>query len=494
MNMRISGLATGMDTESIINDLMKAEKIPLDKMEQDKKKIEWQRDKFREINTLRQKIDDMAFDMQLSKTFKTKSVHSSMENAVTATGSPKAPEGTYKIEVTKLATSAIITSGSLDIDPNKKLLDELKDPNVETSFKLTTYTLDEKGKAIPVERNYTIGEDDTLNDLIKRINEDDNNIRMFFDDNTKQLVMETTRTGKYNPNDKENEIEFDDNFSNLFIKEDSVVKDATNAKFKYNDAYEIETKENNYTLNGINFEFKNTTDGVPATVTLTNDIDATVDHIKEFVEKYNELIDLMNKTQREEKYRDFPPLTEEQKKELEEREIELWEEKAKSGILRGDSIITSALTNLRQNWYQSVDTGGEYNVISQIGITTTKDYLDGGKIEINEEKLKEALQKDPDSVYKLFAGSGDKKGIMDHLDDSLETMKTKINERAGRSSDTLSNYTLGKRIKDIDSRMNDFQNRLQQIETRYWRQFTAMEKAISTMNNQSAMLMNNFFQ
>lgn len=493
MNMRISGLATGMDTESIINDLMKAEKIPLDKMEQDKTKIEWQRDKFREINTLRQKIDDMAFDMQLSKTFKTKSVHSSMENAVTATGSPKAPEGTYKIEVTQLATSAINVSADIKVDPEANLFSEMGYTDTQ-SFTLTTF--DKNGKAVNFD--YEIKQGDTLKDVIKRINDDDNNIRMFYDENTNKVIMETTRTGKYNLNEQGNEIEFDSSadsvFKSIFRMSRANEKGGTNAKFKYNDAYEIETKENNYTLNGINFEFKNTTDGVPATVTLTNDIDATVDHIKEFVEKYNELIDLMNKTQREEKYRDFPPLTEEQKKELEEREIELWEEKAKSGILRGDSIITSALTNLRQNWYQSVDTGGEYNVISQIGITTTKDYLDGGKIEINEEKLKEALQKDPDSVYKLFAGSGDKKGIMDHLDDSLETMKTKINERAGRSSDTLSNYTLGKRIKDIDTRMNDFQNRLQQIETRYWRQFTAMEKAISTMNNQSAMLMNNFFQ
>ncbi|WP_060668028.1 flagellar hook-associated protein 2 [Oceanobacillus caeni] len=492
--MRISGLATGMDTESIINDLMKAEKIPLDKMEQDKTKIEWQRDKFREINTLRQKIDDMAFDMQLSKTYNTKIVNSSQENVVTATGSPKSPEGAYKIEVTQLATSAINVSGKLDIKPDANLLDALGKTG-PISFRLTTF--DENGDPIKGEDElYEITEEDTLNDLMKRINDDDNNIRMFYDDNTKQLIMETTRTGKFNTTGYRNgkEIEFDATFQDLFNMSHGNEKGGTDAKFKYNDAYEVTTKENKYTLNGINFEFKDINEGSPATITLTNDINATMDNIKEFVEKYNELIDVMNKTQREEKYRDFPPLTEEQKKELEEREIELWEEKAKSGILRGDSIITSALTNLRQNWYQSVDTGGEYNVISQIGITTTKDYLDGGKIEINEEKLKEALQKDPDSVYKLFAGSGDKKGIMDHLDDSLETMKTKINERAGRSSDTLSNYTLGKRIKDIDSRMNDFQNRLQQIETRYWRQFTAMEKAISTMNNQSAMLMNNFFQ
>ncbi|WP_068673072.1 flagellar hook-associated protein 2 [Oceanobacillus sp. Castelsardo] len=486
--MRISGLATGMDTESIINDLMKVEKMPLDKMEQDKTKMEWQRDKFREINTLRQKIDDMAFDLQLSKTFNTKTVNSSQENAVTATGSPTSSEGAYKIEVTKLATSYINVSDKItDTDLSKK---------VGNTFSLKTFNDNDNDPTNEFE--YTIEQGDTLDDLIKKINEADINVRMFYDENTNQVIMETTRTGKYNNDTNEGngkEIVFDEKFAEIFKMghDSSKERDATNATFKYNDAYTVTSKENNYTLNGINFEFKNTTEG-PATITLTNDIDTTVDRIKEFVEKYNELIDMMNQTQREEKYRDFPPLTEEQKKELEEREIELWEEKAKSGILRGDSIITSTMTNLRQNWYQSVDTGGTYNVITQIGLTTTKDYLDGGKIEINEDKLREALQTDPDSVHKLFAGNGDGKGIMDHIDDSLETLKTQIHERAGRSSDTLSNYTLGKRIKDIDNRMDVFQDRLQQIETRYWRQFTAMEKAISTMNNQSAMLMNNFFQ
>lgn len=490
--MRISGLATGMDTESIVKELMRAERLPMDKMEQQKITMEWQRDKYREINTLRQQVDDMALKMRLSSTYNIKTVQSSNEGAVTATAGASAYEGSYKIEVKQLATSAINVSGSINVKPDADLF-EAKGYTEPKEFTLTTF--DEEGKAVNF--TYKINQGDTLSDLIKKINEDDNHIRMFYDENTNKVIMETTRTGKYNPNPNGNEIEFDSSpdsiFKDLFRMSRGNEQGGTNAVFKYNDAYEVTTKENKYTLNGINFEFNQVNEGSPTTLTVNNNIDGAIDNIKKFIEKYNELIELMNGTQNEEKYRDFPPLTQEQRKELEEREIELWEEKAKSGILKGDSIVTSALTNLRSNWYKKVETGGEYTVITQIGITTTRDYFDGGKIEINEEKLREALINDTESVYRIFAGNEDTKGIIHHLEDSLDTLKDQINERAGRSSDTLTNYTLGRRINDIDDRMESFENRLQQIESRYWRQFTAMEKAIAQMNSQSAMLMNNFF-
>src|SRR5699024_10783660 len=114
------------------------------------------------------------------------------------------------------------------------------------------------------------------------------------------------------------------------------------------------------------------------------------------VEKYNEVIDLLNGSQQEERYRDYPPLTDEQKKEMTDDQIEKWEEKAKSGILRGESVISSGLFDLRQSWYASVDTDGAYDVITQIGIKTSNRYMDGGKLGIDEQKLRKALRENPD--------------------------------------------------------------------------------------------------
>ncbi len=56
--------------------------------------------------------------------------------------------------------------------------------------------------------------------------------------------------------------------------------------------------------------------------------------------------ELQNKLS-EKRYRKFEPLTEEQKKDMKENDIKLWEEKAQSGILRNDSDIQNMLYSLR---------------------------------------------------------------------------------------------------------------------------------------------------
>ncbi|MFC4023850.1 flagellar hook-associated protein 2 [Oceanobacillus longus] len=502
--MRIGGLASGIDTDSIIKDLMKAERIPLDKMEQDKTKLEWQRDAFRDVNKSMLELDNMMLDMKMSKTYNSKSVTSTMEGAVTATGTASSTNGTYNIKVEQLATSAINVSGAIKIDSSEKLAGQTMGNGEEIIADETLFsfkTFDEAGVAKTYE--YTIGADETLKDVIDRVNTDDNNVRMTFDNNTNKIIMETTRTGKYNPAVDGKEIVFE---NATFLKEALNIHQGNedggeNAIFTYNNNYRVEnSRENNYTLNGITFQFNNTTkdsSGVAqnATLTVNNDVDASFDKIMAFVDKYNEVVETLNGSQQEERYRDFPPLTDAQREEMSDNEIELWEEKAKSGLLKGESSISSGLFDMRQSWYSTVDTGGgQYTSLTQIGIATSSDYLDGGKLIVNEEELRAALSEDPASVQKLFSNSetGDQRGLVNRLEDSLERTMDKINQRAGKGTDTLENYTLGKRMKDLDSRISAFEDRLTQVQDRYWRQFSAMEQAISAMNQQSSMLMSNF--
>src|SRR5699024_6435659 len=106
--MRVGGLASGIDTEQIIKELMNAERIPLTKLEQQKTRLEWQRDAYREINRQIAELERLITDMRLtSNTINPKTVSSSMESAVTATASASAPNGVYRIAVTQLATNAI---------------------------------------------------------------------------------------------------------------------------------------------------------------------------------------------------------------------------------------------------------------------------------------------------------------------------------------------------------------------------------------------------
>src|SRR5699024_11037618 len=269
--------------------------------------------------------------------------------------------------------------------------------------------------------------------------------------------------------------------------------EAQDAVFSYN-GLELTSKNNSYTLNDITFNFNSTTDGKSATLTVNNDTDAAFDSIMAFVDKYNEVVEVMNGSQREEKHRDFHPLTEAQKEEMTEKEIELWEEKAKSGLLRGDTTITSGLFSMRNSWYSKVKTGGEITSLTQIGIETSSAYMDGGKLIVDEDKLRTALKDDPEGVQKLFSNSDDKdsRGLVNRLEDSIEATMKSIERKAGKRTSTLENYTLGKQMMDLNTRLFDFEHRLVRIETRYWNQFSAMEKAVRRANQQSDYLMSQF--
>jgi len=493
--LRIGGLATGMDIDEIVEKMMTAERMPLDRMEQDRTTLEWKRDGFRDINKTLLELKNMMLDMKLSKTYQSKTVTSSMENAVTATARTGAPEGTYQIKVNELATSEIWQSKKdQGFEGINQKISEI-DSTFDFSKAVTLATYDEKEKEMKT-HEIKIDEDDTIKDVLKKINDQDNNVRAFYDEQSNQIIMETNRTGIYNE-EGTSEIVFgeeDNSLATLFGMNRE--KEATNAEFEYN-GLTIHSKDNSYTLNDITFNFNATTNNESATLSVRNDTEATFDKIMEFVDKYNEVVEAMNGSQREEKHRDYKPLTEEQKKEMSEKEIELWEEKAKSGLLRGESTITNGLYSMRNSWYSNVKTDGDIQSLTQIGIKTSESYMDGGKLIVDEDKLRAALNDDPEGVQNLFSNSAkdESRGLVNRLEDSLTTTMDSIKSRAGNStSASLDNYTLGKQMKDLNKRISDFEDRLVKVEDRYWSQFTAMEKAIQRMNQQSEYLMSQFGQ
>ncbi|WP_423791720.1 flagellar filament capping protein FliD [Lysinibacillus fusiformis] len=238
------------------------------------------------------------------------------------------------------------------------------------------------------------------------------------------------------------------------------------------------------------------------TMTSTTDVDDIMAKIKEFITTYNGFIKDLNDQTKETKYRDYTPLTSEQREDMSENEIKLWEEKAKSGLLRGDTLIREGLSGMRSLVYQSnpgIDS--KYNSLFSIGITTSKNYNDGGTLEIDETKLRKVLEEDPDAVEKLFKNSEGKKddvvdgktvdtrGYLDKLRGSMKTFEITIEKKAGRSTMTDAQYAIGKNLVDTESRISTWKRKLEDIEARYWKQFTAMEQAINKANQQSSMFM-----
>lgn len=493
MVMRIGGMYSGMDIEAMVNKLMEAERMPLVRLKQQQTQLEWKRDAFREINTKLLDLDNMLLDLKLTRTYNPKTATSSQEKSITATAASTAINGTYEVSVSQLASNEMIVGGKFD-DPNF----DVKNPFGQSGT-YRFYTYNEDGSQSEA-HEFTISDEDSLETVLRKISDaSGGRVRAFFVASEGKVVLETTRTGVYNSNENGREIVFDsesENFFNDVLKlgaPDSSVKAATNAVFTYNEGLQISSRENSYTLNGITFAFHNVTEG-NARISISTDVDSAFDKIMDFVNKYNEVIDTLNKTQTEERFRNYLPLTEEQKKEMTDEQIKLWEEKAKSGILRGESSIRDGMYQLRSSLQSFVTTNGEYNLLSQIGITTSKDYLSGGKLEVDEDKLKAALLDHPDDVYQLFAGrvDGENTGLIYRFEESLDRVRGNIERQAGKSTSTLDNYALGKRMKEINERISDYERRMIQVEQRYWAQFTAMEKAIARMSEQSSYLFSQF--
>lgn len=233
----------------------------------------------------------------------------------------------------------------------------------------------------------------------------------------------------------------------------------------------------------------------PVTMQATSDTKAAKEQIIEFVEKYNEMIDGFNKLLKENKYRDYAPLTAEQRKDMSENEQKLWDEKAMSGLLRSDSIVRDGISKMRASFMGSVAGLGDklMDSLAEIGITTSKDMRDSGKLVIDEKKLDAALEKDPDQVFKMFSQTGsvtateDSRGIAWRLRDEMKKMTTQIEKQAGKEGAVNNTFSLGIAINESDKRMTKLQAKLRDVEARYWKQFTAMEQAINKANQQSSM-------
>lgn len=369
-----------------------------------------------------------------------------------------------------------------------------------TNFAIDTVTSDGK-----MHESFLVAGNDNINSLTSRINASKTGATLFYDEVSGRMSLSRTETGKFNAESDGKDISVQgDLFNNMFKFADGTTDLGKNAMFVIN-GIETHRSSNTFSMNGVTFtlkqifgEGKDNSNVPPVSINVNNDSTQVFDNIVEFVNKYNELIEKIREKTQEEVYRNYQPLTDAEREELTDNQQEQWEEKARSGLLSRDPILTSVLYDMRGNFYQPVendDVSSLYNQLSELGITTSSSYLEGGKLIIDEAKLKEAIENDPTSVENFFRSDGiteGQKGVISRLYDSVTTAMDKLREKAGGSLSTNQTFTIGRQLDSIDDSIDRFEDRLVQIEDRYWRQFTAMEKAIQQANSQMNYLWQQF--
>lgn len=247
---------------------------------------------------------------------------------------------------------------------------------------------------------------DSIAQAISKINGSSAGVKILYDDITGKYQMQATKTGHVN-NITIGSGADDQTAQFLGLlglsQNDSANIAGQDAKLKINGT-DITSATNTIYTNGLEINLNNTHEGVdPIKLNFTQDTKAVVDKVKEFVTKYNETLDAMRTATREKRDPKFPPLTEEQKKEMKEEDIKAWEQKAKAGLLRSDSDLEAIMNNMRAAFNSKVD--GLDKSFDDIGLRFTSNYKDGGKIELDELKFRKALQDSPDDVTKMFTST-----------------------------------------------------------------------------------------
>ncbi|MGD7043352.1 flagellar hook-associated protein 2 [Jeotgalibacillus proteolyticus] len=487
MSMRINGLASGMDIDSIVKEMMNANRVPLDKLTQQKQYTEWQRDDYRDMNRKMNDFSNLIFDTVLRpSTFSQKTVTSSSPDVSIRSLSATSDMG-GTINVSQVARAATLRSEpEIGLDPAAKL-GAAGDPEQT----ITIQTINDQGELDPEGYTLTFNPaEESMNSLIEKINKNAN-VNMFYDSFTDTVSMSSKQTGKVKGGD---EIKLTGDFfaSTLKLDEANIVP-GQNAKFTYN-GLETERFSNKFTLNGFEFTI-NEASSKDIQFNSSPDTEKIFESIVKFADEYNKLIDEISTKTSETKYRDFPPLTDEQRSELTEKEAELWDEKAMSGTLRADASLNGALNKMRQDLYSTVEGLSGANRLSEFGITTSTDYREGGKLIIDETKLRAAISDNPTAIYDVFANDStvkEEQGLARRLRETISATRDDIIAKAGRDTSVGNTYAIGRNLENMDDRIDRFESRLAMLESRYYKQFSAMEVAIQKANQQSSYLMQSF--
>lgn len=443
------GIGSGIDLQGMLDKLKAVDKLPI--VNKQAKQVEYksQLAEFDTVNTKLLALKNAALSLSLNDTFDSKSITSSDESVLTATGNSSAAAGNYDLTVTALAKKNSWQSSGV----------EARDSAIASAAGNFSYTIDGTQTSVAVTENMT------LEELMTAINDDEDNpgvTAAIMDDGSGgsdafHLVLVSDETGEDN----------------------AVTIDSNDTDLTFNEIQAAGTLDAQFTLNGISYQRgSNKVDDVITGITLdlvgegssivkvSSDTSGISDKITALVDAYN---DAMTEISTNAAYD---------------------EETKESGLLSGLSAFTGIKSQLNNILFGSIDgLAGKYNSLIDLGLTYNRD----GSISIDEAKMNNALAENPDSVKELFVGTSDGSvdGLAARLDDQLgfltkyhgliDNEKARVQSSMDRLDDQIKSAqerldakyeTMAKTFGELDKFMNSMEA-----------QGTALQQQIDSLNN-----------
>lgn len=537
--LRMTGMYSGMDTETIVSQLVKAKSTKVTNLKNEQKKLEWKQTAWQDLNS---KIYNMysktLSNLRLTSAYSKKSTVSSDSTKATVVASEGAVNGTQTLQVNKLAKSGYLTGAKLDGKTTTTTGTDGKDVtkvvNWETTDKLSEIDSNLTGKTISLTTgtgtdakttDIEITADMTINDLVAKFK--DAGVNASFDTTNQRFFINSTGTGSA----KNFTLSSDDStaLASLGLDPNATYTDINGSK---NSCVKIEGQDaeivlngatfvsdsNTFSINGLTINTLGVTDEEISLVTST-DYDGIYNTIKDFLTEYNDLINEMDKLYNADSARKYDMLTNDEKDSMTDDEVEQWEDKIKSALLRKDNslynVMNTLTTTMMDGYYENnlsdkqkknmsaseisawyKENGGKKHYLSDYGIGTLSYFeaqdnehhayhingdADDEFTSTKEDKLKAAIAEDPEGTANFFATL-------------CKTLYSKLDETMSESTEYSSIYKvyndkqLKKDYKDYTKKISDAEDELNDYEDRWYNKFSKMEVALSKLQSQTSSI------
>ena len=438
MTIQFGGLATGLDTSSIIDQLMELERRPLSLLEKDKTWLNSRLQAFTELDTKLKSFADGIRELGDANTLLQRSIRQSSDALLTARVDSNAQAGaSYQVEVVSLAqvqksvsagvaskTDAVFGTGAMSL------------------------TLDGTSTAI------TIGAgDNSLTGIMNAINTADLGVRASIINDGSATPFRLVLTG----NDPAKSFTLDASSltgGTVALDLGEPVQQATRAHIRV-DTIDIYSDSNTLTeaIPGVTLDLTRAEVGTLTSLNVGIDRDSIKATIEGFAKGYNEVVGFITSQSAM--------------------------NGAKGGVLGGDSGIGTIKRRLQTMLTQPLGNSGVFTALSQLGFETQKD----GTLKVNEKTLNAAIDENLDSVVSLLAGENGVDGIAGQFQDYLDTLTDSVSGLLKGRKDSIDSN-----LRRLDTRITSMEMRLEKRQQMLERQFSAMESLISGLNAQSSYL------
>ncbi|SHH84087.1 Flagellar hook-associated protein 2 N-terminus [Sporobacter termitidis DSM 10068] len=333
-------------------------------------------------------------------------------------------------------------------------------------------------------KTFTFAKTTTLQGMLDTINSDpDAKVHMSYDSATDGFTISPTSGGS---------VSIQNISGNLFGKNsafgipEGTRQGGTDAVVSIN-GVKVTRDSNEFTIDNVTYSLKAVTKGTAnekINFSVERDYSATTNAVKTMVDAFNTMITSLTTLLNEKNNSaDYPPLTDAQKESMTTEQIDAWNEKAKSGLLRHNMQLESFISNLKNAFYSPL--GGTGMNMTSIGITTAS-YFDSnaGQLVLDTDELEKALKNNPDQVVAMFTNGSSTSASSD------QGLMYKLRSIMSNYDDTLDDTieTSQEKISSYESDLSDLQDKLDSLASRYYAKFSAMETALSKLNSQASYI------